>query len=147
MSLMDAFNIGSDGLLAHSKRMDVHAKNIANVDTPNYVRKIPVLLSKDDISFGGVMNNMKDNVFASGTIPYQSGGVAFTGVVEDPAKGAKIYKPGHPDADKNGYVRTSNVNPVVDMADAIMTSRAYEASMAIVTMTKTMEQRATEIGK
>ncbi|MFA6989487.1 MAG: flagellar basal body rod protein FlgC [Candidatus Gastranaerophilaceae bacterium] len=147
MTLIDAFNIGAEGLYAHAKRMDVHAKNIANLDTPNYVRKIPVLLSKDDISFNGVMNNMKDSVFASGTVPYQSGGVAFTGVVEDPTKGALIYKPGHPDADKNGYVRTSNVNPVVDMADALITSRAYEASMAIIGMTKSMEQKATEIGK
>jgi flagellar basal-body rod protein FlgC len=147
MGLMDAFNIGANGLYAHSKRMDVHAKNIANIDTPNYVRKIPVLVSKDDISFDGVMNNMKDTVFASGAIPYQSGGVAFTGVVEDPAKGMLIYKPGHPDADKNGYIRTSNVNPVVDMADALSTSRAYEASMAVVSITKSMEQKATEIGR
>jgi len=147
MGLLDAIKIGSDGLMAHGKRMDVHAKNIANVDTPNYVRKIPVLMAKEDMSFGGVLNNMKENVFAIGTIPHVSGGVSFTGVVEDATPGDLIYRPGHPDADKNGYIRASNVNPLVDMADATMTSRAYEASLAVVSITKQMAQRATEIGK
>lgn len=147
MGLMDAIAIGADGLNAHSKRMTVHAKNIANIDTPNYVRKIPVLVARDDISFAGLMNNMKETVFATGTIPFQSGGVAFCGVVEDPSLGDLIYKPGHPDADQNGYIRASTVNPTVDMADSLMTSRAYEASMAVVTMTKSMAQKATEIGK
>ena len=147
MSLLNAFSIGGDSLSVHGKRLDIHSKNIANIDTPNYVRKIPVLLAKEDISFNGLLNNMKDDVFANGTIPYVSGGVKFDGVVEDPSPGELIYKPGHPDADKNGYIRASNVNPLVDMADATMASRAYEASLAVITVTKSMAQRAAEIGK
>lgn len=147
MSLLDAINIGSEGLMTHSKRLDVHAKNIANIDTPNYVRKIPVIMAKEDISFNNVLNNMKDGAFTVSTIPYISGGVNFTGVVEDPTLGDLIYKPGHPDADKNGFIRSSNVNPLVDMADATMTSRAYEASLAVISITKSMAQRAQEIGK
>ena len=34
--------------------------------------------------------------------------------------GERIYSPGHPDADANGYIRASNVNAMVDMADAII---------------------------
>lgn len=147
MGLIDAFNIGAQGLSVQAKRLDVHAKNIANIDTPNYVRKIPVLISQDDISFSGLMNYMKDSVFQSGTVPFSGGGVAFNGVVEDLTPGDLIYKPGHPDADANGYIRSSNVNPLVDMADAQMTSRAYEASLAVVNITKAMAQRAIEIGK
>ena len=64
------------------------------------------------------LNSMKEDVFGVGTIPFQQGGVRLTGVVEDPTLGERIYKPGHPDADANGYIRTSNVNPIVDMADA-----------------------------
>ena len=59
MGILNSFNIGAQGLDAHGKRMQVHAKNIANIDTPNYVRKIPVLISKDDISFSGLMTYMK----------------------------------------------------------------------------------------
>ena len=131
---------------AHAHRMDIHAKNIANLDTPNYVRKIPVLISRDDISFSSLMTYMKDSVLRSGAVPFVGGGVVFNGVVEDTTPGQLIYKPGHPDADQNGYIRASNVDPLVDMADAQMTARAYEASMAIVTITKQMANRAVDMG-
>ena len=144
---MNSFDIGSKGLTVHGKRLDIAAKNIANIDTPNYVRKIPVLNATDDVSFAGLMNSMKEDVFGVGTLPFLQGGVSFTGIVEDPTLGDKIYKPGHPDADKNGYIRTSNVNPLVEMADASLAQRAYEANLAVLTITKTMAQRAIEIGK
>lgn len=147
MSLLDAINVGASGLMAQSFRLQVHAKNIANIDTPNYVRKIPVLMANEDISFSGTLNKMKNSVFNTGALPYDSGGVSFTGVVEDSTQGDLLYSPGHPDADKNGYIRRSNVNPIVDMADASNASRAYEASLAVISMTKTMAQKATEIGR
>ena len=62
MSIMESINIGSNALKAHGLRLDIHAKNIANLDTPNYVRKIPVLNAVDDVSFQGVMNSMKESV-------------------------------------------------------------------------------------
>ena len=144
---MDSIDIGANALKVHGKRIDIHAKNIANLDTPNYVRKIPVLNATDDISFHGLMNTMKEDVFGVGTLPYLEGGVSFSGVVEDPTLGEKIYKPGHPDADANGYIRASNVNAMVDIADALMAQRAYEANLELVNITKSMAQRALEIGK
>ena len=147
MSIMDSIDIGANALKVHGKRIDIHAKNIANLDTPNYVRKIPVLNATDDISFHGLMNTMKEDVFGVGTLPYLEVGVSFSGVVEDPTLGEKIYKPGHPDADANGYIRASNVNAMVDIADALMAQRAYEANLALVNITKSMAQRALEIGK
>lgn len=147
MGLMDSIDMGAKALQVHGKRIDVHAKNIANLDTPNYVRKIPVLNAVDDVSFHGIMNVMKEDAFGVGTLPYLQGGVSFGGVVEDPTLGHKIYKPGHPDADENGYVRASNVNAMVDIADALMAQRAYEANLALVNISKSMAQRALEIGK
>ena len=75
------------------------------------------------------------------------GGVNFDGIVEDPTPGAKIYKPGHPDADENGYIRTSNTNAMVDIADATIAQRAYEASLGVMTISKAMAVSALEIGK
>lgn len=147
MGIMDSIDIGANALKVHGHRIDVHAKNIANLDTPNYVRKIPVLNAVDDVSFHGLMNSMKEDVFGVGTLPYLEGGVSFSGVVEDPTLGEKIYKPGHPDADADGYIRASNVNAMVDIADALMAQRAYEANLALVNISKSMAQRALEIGK
>ena len=53
----------------------------------------------------------------------------------------------HPDADENGYIRASNVNAMVDIADALVAQRAYEANLALVNISKSMAQRALEIGK
>ena len=79
MSILESMNIGERALRTHSLRLDVHSKNIANVDTPNYVRRIPVLNATEDVSFHGLMNAMKEDVFGVGTLPYLPGGVVFNG--------------------------------------------------------------------
>lgn len=144
MGILDAMNTGTGALRAQSLRLDVHAKNVANVDTPNYVRKIPLLNATNESSFGGMMSDMDGNISNTNFI---KGGVSFSGVIEDPNLGEKIYKPGHPDADANGYIRASNVNPSVEMADAILAQRAYEANLALVNITRAMAMKALEIGK
>ena len=97
MGLMNAFEIGRQGLSVHGKRVEIAAKNIANIDTPNYTRKIPIISSNQDQSFATVLSSMGVGALqASGNL----GGVNFDGIVEDPTPGTKIYKPGHPDADE-----------------------------------------------
>ena len=147
MGIMESMDIGANALKCHGIRLDIHAKNIANIDTPNYVRKIPVLNATDENSFRAVLGHMKNDVFGTGTLPYTHGGVAFNGVVEDPTMGDKIYRPGHPDADANGYIRSSNVNAMVDMADAVLAQRAYEANLAVINITKSMATKAIDIGR
>ena len=145
MGILDALDTGTGALKAQSLRLDVHAKNVANVDTPNYVRKIPILNATKESTFTGAMSDMSSA--GSPTQGLLRGGVSFTGVVEDPNLGEKIYKPGHPDADENGYIRASNVNPTVEMADAILAQRAYEANLALVNITRAMALKALDIGK
>ena len=146
MGIFNAMNVGCDGLRVHGLRLDVSSRNIANLDTPNYVRKIPLVVSTDRSSFISVMNQMKESVFGAGTLPFTTGSVSMAGLVEDPSLGEKIYKPGHPDADENGYIRASNVDPLVEITDAIMAQRAYEASLAIITISKSLADRAASIG-
>ena len=146
MTLLGAFGISEKAVGVHGKRMDIVAKNIANVDTPINVRKIPVLNATDNISFAGLLTTMKDDLFGSASVPFVSGGVAMSGVVEDPTLGDRLYRPGHPDADANGYIRTSNVNPMVEFGDAAMAQRAYESSLAVMKITKEMVDKAVEIG-
>ncbi len=142
MGLMNSFQIGRQGLEVHGKRIEIAAKNIANVDTPNYTRKIPIISSMQDQSFASVLSSMGIGNFSS-----NMGGVSFDGIVEDPTPGIKIYKPGHPDADKDGYIRTSNTNAMVEVADATMAQRAYEASLGIMSISKAMAISSLEIGK
>lgn len=147
MGILDSMYIGSNALKAHGNRLDIHAKNIANIDTPNYVRKIPILNTIKGDSFGAILNNMQDGSFGLGSSGALQGGVSYGGIVEDPTPGERLYKPGHPDADANGYIRGSNVNAMVDIADAMMAQRAYEANLAVMNITKAMAMKAAEIGK
>lgn len=142
MGLINAFNIGAQGLSVHSKRVEVAAKNIANIDTPNYTRKIPIISSNQDQSFATVLSSMGMGALNGAT---GMGGVNFDGIVEDPTPGTKIYKPGHPDADKDGYIRTSNTDAMVEIADATLAQRAYEASLSVITISKAMAVSALEI--
>ena len=50
MSLMGSMDIGQRALRSHGLRLDVHSRNMANVDTPNYVRRIPILNATEEIS-------------------------------------------------------------------------------------------------
>jgi len=147
MGILDTLDMGKRALRAQGLRLETHAKNMANIDTPNYVRKIPMLNETTDVSFNGIISNMQTGVFESGSQAYLKGGVTFSGIVEDPTLGDKIYKPGHPDADKDGYIRSSNVDPSTEMADAILAQRAYEANLALVNISKTMAMKAIEIGQ
>ena len=143
MGLMNAFKIGGEGLSVHGKRVEIAAKNIANMDTPNYTRKIPLISSNQDQSFATVLSSMGIGALSGSNM----GGVNFDGIVEDPTPGAKIYKPGHPDADENGYIRTSNTNAMVDIADATIAQRAFEASLGVMSISKAMAVASLEIGK
>ena len=53
--------------------------------------------------------------------------------------------PGHPDADKNGYVAFPKINPAEDMVDLIGASRNYEANVAAISVTKDMIQKSLEL--
>jgi flagellar basal-body rod protein FlgC len=146
MTLSSSLEISVEGLTAQSNRMKVHANNIANVNTPYYVRKIPVLAENYQMSFEDIIANMRKGIINAG-ISYGPGGAVMAGVVQDPTPGKRIYEPGHPEADKDGYVTLSNVNPMTDMADAMSTSRLYEANLAVVTIVKSMANKALEIGR
>jgi len=143
MGLLNAFEIGREGLSVHSKRIEVAAKNIANLDTPNYTRKIAIISSNENQSFASVLSSMGAGALAGSGM----GGVNFDGIIEDPTPGTKIYKPGHPDADENGYIRTSNTNALVEYTDAKLAQRAYDASLSVMSISKSMASSALEIGR
>jgi flagellar basal-body rod protein FlgC len=58
-----------------------------------------------------------------------------------------VPMPGHPDADANGMVALPNVNIHEEMADMIVSSRAYEANLAVVRNARTMALQTLNLGK
>jgi flagellar basal-body rod protein FlgC len=67
-------------------------------------------------------------------------------VVADQSEPRKVFQPGHPDADNEGYVAYPNVNMVQTMTDLMMAQRLYQASLSAMSATKDMMQESYRIG-
>jgi len=59
----------------------------------------------------------------------------------------KVYDPGHPDADEEGFVEMPNVDVITEMVNMISASRAYEANVTSINATKSMAVKALDIGR
>ena len=146
MSLFGGLEISASGLTAERLRMDVTAENLANAQTTRgadgqpYRRK-EVVLQEAAGSFGASLSAaMGPN---KGT---QGGGVEVAGVVQDTATPLKrVYDPGHPDADAQGYVSMPNVDTVTEMVDLISAQRAYEANVTAMQAAKQMFSKTLEL--
>jgi flagellar basal-body rod protein FlgC len=68
-------------------------------------------------------------------------------VAQDPSPGRKVYSPGHPDADPDGFVTFPNVNPIHEVVNLMSASKAYEANSSAVETLKSMAMRALDIGR
>lgn len=147
MGLFDAIEITGSGLSAERLRMDVVAGNLANAQTTQgangqpYRRREVVLqeAAPAGSSFGSVLARAS----GGGNLPVA--GVQVAGIVEDEAPLRRVYDPGHPDADAQGYVSLPNVNPVTEMVDLISASRAYEANVTAMQTAKMLFSRTLEL--
>jgi flagellar basal-body rod protein FlgC len=74
-------------------------------------------------------------------------GVDVSEVVEDTREPDKRYIPGHPDADKDGYVAFPRINPAEDMVDLMGASRGYQGNVAAMTAIKDMILHSIELMK
>lgn len=148
MSMFDSFVISASGLTAERLRMDVISNNIANVNTTRTEEGGPFQRQRvifeprgEKLQFIFPFMTQKNKLASS----YQ--GVKVTQVINDTAPPKLVYDPGHPDADKDGYVAMPNVNIVKEMVDMISATRAYEANVTAVNSAKQMATKALEIGR
>jgi flagellar basal-body rod protein FlgC len=154
MGLFDAIDIAATGLSAERLRMDVTAGNLANAETTQgangqpYQRREVVLqeASASGSSFGAMLNGAIAGAGGSGSAQ-AAAGVQVAGIVDDPSPARRVYDPGHPDADAQGYVSMPNVNPVTEMVDLIASSRSYEANVTAMQSAKTLFSKTLELLK
>jgi flagellar basal-body rod protein FlgC len=142
MGIFDALDISATGLIAERTRMDVTSQNLANAQSSGYRRQDVVLRQQ-----GGGFANVLGQAIGEGTAAGGGSGrgVQVEGIVTDQAEQRRVYDPGHPDADEQGYVRLPNVNAVSEMTDLISASRAYEANVTALNTAKQMFSKTLEI--
>ena len=164
MGFLSGFDISGYGLSAQRFRINIISSNIANANTTRtqeggpYRRKEVIfkavnfddLLSDnmkgEDFGFLEDANQIddKDNkLFAKPPLE----GVVVDKVVRDDAPFKLRYEPSNPDADENGYISLPNVNPVIEMADLVEATRAYQANVAAYQSFKSMVQSSIDLLK
>ncbi len=116
----------TSGMRAQAERLRLISENIANADTPGYRRKITTF----------------EQVLASGEI---TGEVRSGPVRLDSRDLARVFDPGHPLADESGQYDGSNVDLVVEIADAREAQRSYEANLRMFEQTRQMSQSLLEL--
>jgi flagellar basal-body rod protein FlgC len=133
-NLMLAFNISASGLSAERQRMEVVAGNIANAYSTRGPGGTPY--RRQDLLFEAVLLN---NLASSGRPGLL--GVQVAGVQEDPSELPRVFNPGHPDAEPDGFVVMPNVQLPLEMVNLMTASRAYEANLRVLqTLRKQMDQ-------
>lgn len=135
MSLGNIFDITASAMTANRFWLERISNNMANATTTRtaeggpYQREMPVFQQILDAETQAPM------------------GVQATGVVKDTTAFPRVYNPGHPDADAQGFVTMPNVNVINEMVDMIAAQRNFEANITVSSAVKNMMNKAIEIGR
>ncbi len=133
MDFGNALDISAAGMKAQGARLRVIAENVANADstatTPGgepFRRKTILFQSEFDKALGAEL-------------------VAIKGVQPDKSDFGRDFRPGHPAADAEGYVLTSNVNTLIEMTDMREAQRSYEANLRVMRTVRQMLEQTVSI--
>ncbi len=117
--LVKAMSSAASGMGAQSMRLRLIGENLANSDTPGFHRK--------RVSFEQALDR------ATGAETVRPGRVNL-----DQSPMRESYEPGHPLADARGIVTYSNVDPLIEIADAREAHRSYEANLSLFDQARRM---------
>jgi flagellar basal-body rod protein FlgC len=126
VNIENVIKVAASGLSAQGSRLQVISENLANANstgtTPGaepYRRKI--------VTFRSVLDQ------ATGVRAVRTGPVATAG-----GDFERRYDPAHPAADKDGYVLTPNVNPLLELMDMREAQQSYQANLSVIDAAKSM---------
>lgn len=150
MSLFGALSVSASGMSAQRTRAELLVQNLANSETTRtpeggpYRRRDAVFESGSQAQ---PFSSLFQNALSQNNLNDGLTGVQVADVIEDPSEGEKRYQPGHPDADKDGYVQFPNVNPATDMVDLLSAQRGYEGNVTAMSAVKDMILRSIDLLK
>jgi flagellar basal-body rod protein FlgC len=141
-------NMSTTGLTVNRLQMNVISSNLSNAQTTRtengepYRRRLLHLRTKAVEDFqsvldGEIRDKEKETFF----------GVNVDQIDKDMTPFRKVYNPGHPHADKQGFVSMPNVNVMLEMANLVIAKRSYEANVTAMKTAKMMALKALELGK
>ena len=138
MSYNDIYTIATNGMNVEKMRVDVVANNIANQHT---------VQNTDGSGFQPMQVIARAKPFETYLNHIEGGGLDSVEVVPQNLPPNKVYQPGHPSADKLGYVTYPGISTVDEMTTLLRAQRAYEANVKIMNMAHNLYLQALTIGE
>lgn len=118
--LVNSLSLSASAMRAQANRLRHVSENIANAETPGYRRKM-------------VQFQLEDGHLTTGPVQL------------DQTDLRKTYDPSHPMANEKGYYDGSNVNLLVEIADAREANRSYQANLNMFDQARKMSSSLMEL--
>ena len=134
--MFSALDVSTSALVAQRTRLNAISSNLANISTTRnergeaepYVPRYVTFQTDTDLTTSGGGQGVR-----VASVEYA-----------DVAPNMK-YEPGHPDADEFGRVAYPNIDMTTEFVDALSATRAYEANIGVIEITKDLGQRTLQI--
>ena len=121
-------DIAISGIKAQGKQMELISSNVANARTTDDGKGVPYRRLEATLKYD-------DDI----------GGVQLDEIVTDMSDFLKIYDPGNPQADKDGYVAMPNVNLPQEMINLNIATRVYQVNVAVLKRYQRMVDNTLEL--
>lgn len=145
MDFMTAFDIGASALSAERTHMNIISMNLANAKTtrtreggPYMRRSVTMVAEEVDSPFSKAMRSALDRELR---------GVRILDIPVDKRPFKRVFEPGHPDANAEGFVLYPDINTVEEMTNLLTSMRGYEANVTSMEGIKSMFTKALELGR
>jgi flagellar basal-body rod protein FlgC len=134
--MFNPIDVSTSALVAERQRMNTIADNLANVDTTRNAEGQPSPFQRRFVTFAAAESD------GSGS---GSPGVTYQINVDTTTPPRRVFEPGHPDADKQGYVNFPSIDFMTEFVNAMDASRAYQANLVAIDMTKQIDNLSLKI--
>jgi flagellar basal-body rod protein FlgC len=138
MSMMNIFNVSGSAVSAQSQRLNIVASNLANVDT---------VAGPDGKAYKARQVTFQTTLVGARPDDPTAAGVTVSTITEDQTPGRRVHDPKHPQADADGYITYSNVNPVEEMVNMISASRSYQNNIEVMNTAKSLLLKTLQLGQ
>lgn len=149
MSMFRIFDVAGSAVSAQAQRLNVVASNLANADT--VAGPDGQAYKARQVVFRTTLMGAQGSSAPFGGLPGMgdpaAAGVTVSNISEDTSPGRRVHDPKHPQADADGYVTFSNVNPVEEMVNMISASRSYQNSIEVMATAKSLLQKTLQLGQ
>jgi flagellar basal-body rod protein FlgC len=134
--MFTSLDVSTSGLVAQRARLNAISSNIANMSTTRNELGEAEPYQPRYVTF---------ETDAALTTSGGGSGVKIASVEQSTDAPKMKYEPGHPDADSRGFVRYPAVDMTTEFVDAIEATRAYEANVGVIEITKNMTEQTLRI--